>query len=61
MVAHHDERRWDVLEQAAAEVAHRQAPHYLKWRDTVQDWFAAETTRLTATPVYPPEAAWSKR
>jgi autoinducer 2-degrading protein len=40
------------------EVAHRETPHYLKWRETVQDWFAAETVRTEATPVYAPPGHW---
>ena len=42
------------------EVAHRQAPHYTKWRNTVQDWFAVEPVRIESTPVYPPEGGWGK-
>ena len=53
---------YEVYEDRAAwEVAHRQAPHYLKWRDTVKDWYAAENVRHIATPLYPPESAWTKR
>ncbi len=50
---------YEVYKDQAAVDAHRQAPHYTKWRETVQDWFAAETVRRVASPVYPPEAAWS--
>ena len=50
---------YEVYQDQAAVDAHRQAPHYTKWRETVQDWFAAETVRRVASPVYPPEAAWS--
>ena len=52
---------YEVYRDQAAVDAHRQAPHYTKWRETVQDWFAAETVRRVATPVYPPEGAWTKR
>ena len=52
---------YEVYQDEAALEAHRQAPHYLKWRETVADWFAGETVRRVATPVYPPERAWTKR
>ena len=52
---------YEIYKDEAALDAHRQAPHFLKWRETVKDWFAAETTRHLATPVYPPEASWTKR
>ena len=50
---------YEVYKDQAAVDAHRQAPHYTKWRETVQDWFAAETVRRVATPVFPPEHSWS--
>ena len=50
---------YEVYKDQAAVDAHRQAPHYTKWRETVKDWFAAETVRRVASPVFPPEAAWS--
>ena len=52
---------YEIYRDEAALEAHRQAPHFVKWRETVKDWFAAETIRHLATPVYPPEAAWTKR
>jgi len=47
-------------DREAWEVAHRQAPHHLKWRSTVQDWFATEPVRIESTPLYPPEGGWAK-
>ena len=52
---------YEIYKDQAAVDAHRRAPHYLKWRDTVKDWFAAENVRRVATPVYPPDTAWRKR
>ena len=49
---------YEVYKDQAAVDAHRQAPHYTKWRETVQDWFAAETVRRVATPVFPSEQSW---
>ena len=45
------------LDQAALE-AHRQAPHYIRWRDTVQDWFAEPPVRRMCANVFPPDNAW---
>ena len=50
---------YEVYKDQAALDAHRQAPHFTKWRETVKDWFAAETVRKLASPVFPPEADWS--
>ena len=44
-------------DQAALE-AHRQAPHYIRWRDTVQDWFAEPPVRRMCANVFPPDNAW---
>ncbi len=49
---------YEVYKDQTALDAHRQAPHYTKWRETVQDWFAAETVRRVASPVFPPEESW---
>ena len=52
---------YEIYRDDAALEAHRNAPHFLKWREEVKDWFAAETTRHIATPVYPRDADWKKR
>jgi autoinducer 2-degrading protein len=52
---------YEVYKDQAAVDAHRQAPHYTKWRETVKDWFATENVRRLATPVYPAEKDWKKR
>jgi len=49
---------YEVYKDQAAVDAHRQAPHYTKWRETVKDWFDGEIGRHVATPVYPSEANW---
>ena len=51
---------YEVYRDDAAIEAHRQAPHYLKWRETVKDWHAAEPVRRSCVTVYPPESEWSK-
>ena len=40
---------YEIYHDEAAVEAHRAAPHYLKWREEVADWFAAETVRRLAT------------
>ena len=46
---------YEVYRDEAAIEAHRQAPHYLKWRETVKDWFAAEVVRpARCNRVFPP-------
>ena len=34
------------------EVAHRTAPHYTKWRETVSDWFDGGPQIVELNPVY---------
>ena len=51
---------YEVYKDQAALEAHRQAPHYLKWRETVKDWFAGEAVRRVGTPIYPPPNTWRK-
>lgn len=68
--------RFDVLESASdpnrfhlyevytdqqALDAHRQAPHYLKWRATVGDWFDGEAQRVEGTTLFPSDAGWQRQ
>ena len=34
------------------ETAHRSAPHYTKWRETVADWFDGDPQRVELSPIY---------
>ncbi len=43
---------YEVYKDQAALDAHRQAPHYTKWRETVKDWFDGAITRRIATLAY---------
>ena len=52
---------YEIYKDEAAVEAHRQAPPYLKWRETVKDWFDGEVIRHLATPIYPQDSDWSKR
>jgi len=49
---------YEVYADEAALDAHREAPHYIKWRDTVKDWYSAEAERALATTVVPTDAEW---
>ena len=43
---------YEVYKNQAAVDAHRAAPHYTKWRETVKDWFDGEIGRNVATPIH---------
>ena len=43
---------YEVYQDQAALEAHRNAPHYKKWRATVQDWFDGEIERVAMTTVF---------
>ncbi len=50
---------YEVYENQDAHLnAHRSAPHYQKWRETVQDWFDGEPQRFAMTTVFPSDAGW---
>ena len=49
---------YEVYKDEAALEAHRQAPHYLKWRNTVQEWLDGPVVRRVASNVFPPDDAW---
>ena len=41
--------------------AHRNAPHYVKWRETVQDWFDGDTQAIPMTTVFPSDDGWRQQ
>ncbi len=49
---------YEVYTDAAAREAIRQSPHFIKWQETVKDWFDGPLVRRITTPVYPFEGAW---
>ena len=51
---------YEVYREAADHQAHRETPHYLKWRETVKDWHAADPVVQRCTTVFPPDSAWHK-
>lgn len=52
---------YEVYEDQDALEAHRNAPHYKKWRDTVHDWFDGEPKRILMTTVFPSDEGWRKQ
>ena len=52
---------YEVYQDGAALDAHRNAPHFVKWREEVKDWFSSETVRRLASPGYPVPEKWVKR
>ena len=49
---------YEVYKDEVSLEAHRQAPHYLKWRDAVKDWREGNPTRSVCTNVYPTDDSW---
>jgi quinol monooxygenase YgiN len=49
---------YEVYRDEKALEAHRQAPHYVKWRETVKDWFDGDPMRHQCATVFPTEADW---
>ncbi len=51
---------FEVYRDAEAFGVHQTMPHYTKWQDTVQDWYAARTVVTQGPNVWPGDEAWSK-
>lgn len=49
---------YEVYRDQEAFNAHLQAPHFIRWRDTVKDWFAAPNQSVVCTNVFPTDADW---
>lgn len=49
---------YEVYKDEAAIAAHREAPHFVKWRDTTKDWLAKPYSRTLCTNVYPSDEGW---
>ena len=52
---------YEVYEDNAALEAHRQAPHYLKWRSTVSDWIDGDIGRVECATVFPSDEGWRRQ
>ena len=44
---------YEAYASAEHAAAHKQTPHYAKWRDTVADWMAEPRQGVTYTGLYP--------
>jgi len=51
---------YEIYKDEAAFQAHTQAPHFIKWRDTVQDWReeGPEVSVRGGTNIWPTDAEW---
>ena len=49
---------YEVYQDDAALEAHRNAPHYKKWIETVEDWFEGDRTRVEMTTIFPSDDGW---
>ncbi|MDD9975838.1 MAG: antibiotic biosynthesis monooxygenase, partial [Candidatus Poribacteria bacterium] len=52
---------YEVYVDEAAFQEHLKAPHFIKWRDTVKDWFAENDFKGAgggSSNIYPPDDAW---
>ena len=52
---------YEVYVDQAAYEAHRETPHYKKWRSTVLDWFDGEPQRVAMTTIFPSDEGWRKQ
>ena len=52
---------YEVYEDEAALDAHRNAPHYKKWRSTVEDWFDGDISRVMMNTVFPSDEGWRQQ
>ena len=52
---------YEVYQDAAALDAHRETPHYKKWRSTVQKWFEGDLERVSMTTIFPSDKGWRKQ
>jgi len=44
---------YEAYASKAAAAAHKDTPHYLRWRETVADWMAAPRKGVSYTGLYP--------
>ena len=50
---------YEVYADKAAFDAHTKAPHFITWRDTVQDWFASPPVVGSGPNIFPFDADWN--
>ena len=52
---------YEVYRDRAAFEEHLHAPHFIRWRDTVANWYATPAQALNLTTIFPPDADWQKQ
>lgn len=50
---------YEAYADRAAFDYHMTTPHFLKWKDAVQDWFAAPAVIGAGSTIFPSDADWS--
>ena len=51
---------YEAYKDKAAFDAHGKAPHFIKWRDTVKDWWASPAVVGRGSNIFPTDADWAK-
>lgn len=46
---------YEVYRDEAAFEQHTQAPHFIRWRDTVENWYAQPTVVCRGSNLFPPD------
>ena len=52
---------YEIYEDQAAIEAHRNAPHYLKWRSTIESMVEGDFQRVSMTTIFPSDEGWRKQ
>ena len=52
---------YEVYADRDAHLAHREMPHYKKWRETVGEWFDGDLERVEMSPIFPSDDGWKKQ
>ncbi len=51
---------FEVYRDEEAFEAHKRMPHFIKWRDTVKDWYAGPSQAIKGDTIFPPDENWKK-
>ena len=51
---------FEVYRDEAAFDTHKQAPHFVRWQESVKDWFAAPTEVIQGNNAFPADSTWKK-
>lgn len=49
---------YEVYRDEAAFEAHLKAPHFIRWRDTVEGWHARPAVVAKGRNIFPPDEEW---